>query len=79
MVLVTAVDANEVPVFSYSGSIRLASSDPDGIVPPAGSLSDGAGTFPMLLKATGNQTITVFDAANPAIRGASPQIVVISE
>ena len=65
-VTVTAADADGQPVTGYDGTVHFATSDPAPgvILPPDGPLTSGQQTFPVTLRTSGPQTLTVSDAAH---------------
>ena len=71
---VTAVDANNNTVFVYSGSIHFSSSDLAAVLPADAVLSSGTGTFSVVLKTGGPETITATDKATSSISGTSAPI-----
>jgi hypothetical protein len=73
---VVALDRNNTPVFTYAGSVKIASSDTNAALSPQAVLSGGVGTFTVALNTGGNQTFTVTDAARPSIAGTSNMIAV---
>ena len=73
-VTVTALDANNRVVLTYSGTVHFTSSDPLAVLPPDTTLSNGAGTFAATLATSGYQTIAVSDVA--PIKGTSNAIYV---
>ena len=75
-VVVTAVDADNIPVVTYTGTIHLSSSDRNSILPSDARLSGGAGAFSITLTTSGAHTITAADTADSSIRGSSNAIEV---
>lgn len=75
-VTVTAVDASNRMVTSYSGTVHFASSDPQAVLPANSPLMNGTGAFSVTLKTIAAETITVNDASSPALSGASNSISV---
>ena len=76
-VVVTALDANNIPVLTYSGTVHLATSDKGSILPSDTVLSAGATAFSITLTTPGAQTITATDTANDSIEGSSNTIEVV--
>jgi hypothetical protein len=68
---VTALDASNVAVGNYLGTIHFTSSDPQAALPADAKLMNGAGTFSATLKTAGSQTIIVTDATTPLISSTS--------
>jgi hypothetical protein len=62
-VTVTAADqfGNQT---SYSGPVSFTGTDPQASLPSGAALVNGSGTFGVVLRTAGNQTITVSDPAN---------------
>ena len=78
-IVVTALDADNIPVFTYAGTVHFASSDESSILPSDARLSVGAGAFSITLNTPGAQTITVTDTASNAMVGRSNAIEVIRD
>ncbi len=75
---ITALDAFNHVVTGFTGTIQVASSDPqigpvDYTFSPAGN---GALIVPVMLETAGSRTITVSDTARPTARGTSSSIKV---
>jgi hypothetical protein len=60
-VTVTALDASNNVVASYSGTLHFASTDGQAVLPANSTLTNGKGTFAVTLNTAGNQTITATD------------------
>jgi len=60
---VTALDAANAAVGSYSGTVHFTSSDSKAKLPPDSPITNGAGTFTATLKTASGQTIQVTDTA----------------
>lgn len=75
MARIAAVDAAGVPVFGYSGSVAVSSSDPAAAFPKSVTLVNGRAFVPVTFRSAGSQTLTVSDAADPT-RSASASTVV---
>ena len=73
--IVSAVDANNNLVFTYSGKVHFSSSDPLAGLPPDSTLTDGVGTFTAVLQTSGDQTIVATDTAT-SLTGISNPIAV---
>jgi hypothetical protein len=67
-VLVTAADANNNPVLTYTGTVHFTSSDGAAVLPADTGLALGTGTFSATLKTAGSQLLTVTDTVT-AISG----------
>jgi hypothetical protein len=74
-VTVTALDASNNVVSSYSGTVHVTSSDTQAVISPASStLMNGTGNFSAILKTAGQQTITATDTVTSSISGISSSI-----
>jgi len=73
---VSAVDANNNLVFTYSGKVHFSSSDPLAGLPPDSTLTSGMGTFAAVLQTSGNQTISATDTVATSLTGTSNPIAV---
>jgi len=71
---VTALDASNNVVTSYSGTVQFTSSDGQASLPGLSRLTNGTGSFSVTLKTTGSQTISATDAAMASITGSSSAI-----
>ena len=71
---VTALDASNNVVTSYSGTVHFTSTDGQATLPANSALTNGTGNFSATLKTSGNQTITATDTATPSIAGTSSSI-----
>jgi|GEM_PF-1190101 len=69
---VTALDASNIAVPGYSGTVHFTSSDGQAALPADSSLTNGAGSYSATLKTAGGQTIT----ATATIAGSSNSIIV---
>ncbi len=72
---ISALDSNGNLVANYSGTPIVSSSDTSAILPPDSDLNSGSGTRTIILKTSGNQTITVNDGN---LTVTSPMIAVTS-
>ena len=72
-VTVTALDASNSTVISYSGPVEFISSDGQPVQPTSATLTGGTGTFPLTLNTTGSPTIT---AISGPLKGTSNAVVV---
>jgi probable HAF family extracellular repeat protein len=75
---VTALDAANQVVTTYSGTVRFASTDGKATLPPNSALTNGSGNFLATLNTAGNQTITATDFSAALITGTSFSIQVNS-
>jgi len=71
---VTALDASNSTVTSYSGTLHFTSTDPHPQLPADSTLVSGSKVFSAKLTTAGSQTITATDKATPAITGSSNSI-----
>ena len=76
---ITALDASNKTVTTYSGAVHFTSSDLHAQLPPDSTLVSGTSTFPVTLASPGNQTITGTDTATASITGSSQPIDVGAE
>lgn len=63
--VIRAVDAAGVPVFSYSGSATLTSSDATATLPATVSIVNGRAVIPVTFRTAGPQTLTAADSGDP--------------
>jgi hypothetical protein len=75
---VSAMDASNTVVTTYSGTVHFTSSDSQAVLPPDSPLESGMGHFSAIFKATGNQSISATDAVTATILGVSNTIQVTS-
>ena len=68
---VTAKDAFGNTVKSYTGIVRITSTDNEEVLPPDAALTNGVGFFTITLKTTGSQTITAADTVTSPISASS--------
>jgi hypothetical protein len=68
---VTAQDASNNPVTTYSGTLQFTSTDTHAQLPGNTALTSGRGTFSATLTTPGNQTITATDVSPSALTGHS--------
>ena len=73
---VTAVDAFGNRATGYSGTVQFTSTDAQAVLPVNSVLSSGMGTFSVMLKNVGSQTITATDTVTGTITGTSAAITV---
>ncbi len=72
--MVTALDASNNPVTSFSGTAHFTSTDALAALPANSKLTNGTGSFSATLKTVGSQTLTATDSAEPSIAGTSNSI-----
>src|SRR5215472_6808744 len=75
-VTVTALDASNNTVTTYSGTVHFTSTDVQAMLPSDVILTNGTKSFSVTLKTAGNQTITATDTVHPSITGTSSSISV---
>jgi hypothetical protein len=71
----TAQDAYGNIASGYRGTVHVSSSDPQATLPPNYAFTsgdNGTHTFSVILKTSGNQTITATDQANAALTASVP-------
>ena len=73
---VTALDAFGNTATGYSGTLDFSSSDPLASLPSNSTLTNGTGTFPVILDTAGHQDVVVTDTTNSSITGISGTITV---
>jgi len=73
---VTAQDAGNNAVSSYSGTVHFTSTDPQAVLPPDSTLTNGTGAFSVKLDTAGSQTVTATDKASTSLTGTSSGIAV---
>lgn len=75
---VSALDAGNNVVPSYSGTVKFTSSDGSNLklLPANSTLTNGTGTFSATLATASNQTITATDTVQLAITGTSGNVAV---
>jgi pectate lyase-like protein len=71
---VTALDASNNTVTSYSGTVHFTSTDPHAQLPPDSTLVSGSKVFSATLMTAGSQMITATDTATASIMGSSNSI-----
>ena len=74
--VVTALDQSNVTATGYLGTVHVASSDPQSLLPPSMTLTNGIGFFVAILRTAGTQTITATDATTASINGTSNSVSV---
>jgi hypothetical protein len=78
-VTVLAVDAADNTVLTYTGAVRLTSSDGQALLPAEGPLSAGVGVFTLTLQTKGAQTVTATAVTAKSVTGTSKTIAVIPD
>ena len=73
---VTALDATNNVVTTYSGTVHFRSADALAILPADSKLTNGVGNFSATFKSTGEQAITATDTVTVSITGTSNSISV---
>jgi hypothetical protein len=73
-ITVTALDASNNVVASYSATVHFTSTDPQAVLPANSPLTNGTGTFSVTLKTASAETVSVSDTASAAISGTSSSI-----
>ena len=73
---VRAVDQFGNTASDYDGSVLFSSTDANAALPARSPLNQGQGQFPVSLRTVGTQTITVADAAMPALTSTSSPVEV---
>ena len=74
-ITVTALDASNTTVTSYTGSARITSSDGQAMLPAAAvALIGGSATLNVTLESIGTQTLTATDTTQASISGTSAPI-----
>jgi len=72
----TALDATNNVVTGYAGTVHFTSTDGQAGLPGNSTLTNGAGTFQVMLKTPGSQTIATTDSVTTTITGTSNSIQV---
>ena len=73
---VTALDASNNTITTYSGTVHFSSTDSQALLPANSGLTNGTGMFPATLETGGSQTITAADTVTASIMGVSGAIQV---
>ena len=74
-VTVTALDASNAVATGYTGMAHFTSTDSMATLPADSTLTNGVGTFSVVLKTAGTQTITATDTVSNAVSGTNAIIV----
>jgi polygalacturonase len=69
--IVTALDASNKSVTSYSGTVHFTSTDPHAQLAPDSKLISGSDSFSATVTTAGNQMITATDTATATIAGSN--------
>ena len=75
-VTVAALDTAGKLATSYTGSVRLSSSDSAAVLPAPAPLKNGQQTFSVTMATIGQPTISATDTVTPSLAGQSPSITV---
>lgn len=73
---ITALDGNNNPFPSYSGTVHFSSSDLQAELPMDTTLVNGTGTFSARLKTASDQTLSATDTVNTSLTGSSGPVTV---
>jgi hypothetical protein len=76
-VTVTAVDSLGNTTPAYGGTVHFTSTDPNAVLPPDTTLTNGTGSFSATLATLGSQTITGTDTGSSSITGVTGSITVL--
>jgi ELWxxDGT repeat protein len=74
---VTAEDQYGNVVTNFSDTLHFTSSDPQAVLPPDSTLTDGTGQFNATLESARSQSITATDKQKPSITGSQGGIQVL--
>jgi len=75
-ITVTALDASNKTVLTYTGTVAITSSDSSAGLPVSATLTNGVGMFSITLNTVGSQTITAADTIVTSVTGAQTGITV---
>ncbi|MGD0645192.1 MAG: hypothetical protein ABSA75_09830 [Candidatus Bathyarchaeia archaeon] len=75
-VTVTAKDADGNTATSYTGTVKITSSDSKAVLPANAGLTSGVGSFTVTLETVGSQSITATDTVTSSITGSQTGITV---
>ncbi len=70
-ITVTAQDASNATVTTYSGTVHLTSTDGAVVLPADSTLTSGVGTFSVTFETLGAQTVTATDTVTSSITGSA--------
>ena len=68
---VTALNSSNGTALTYGGTVQFTSSDGQAMLPADATLTDGTGTFLVVLKTAGDQTVTITDTTSSTITGSA--------
>ena len=68
---VTALDSFSNTATGYAGTVHFSSSDNQAVLPADATLSNGIGTFSVVLKTSGPRSITTTDTLNTGVMGTA--------
>jgi hypothetical protein len=77
-VTVRALDGSGALDTTYAGTVHFTSSDTQATLPADSKLPVGTGSFSVMLRTIGSQTITATDAVTTSLKGTSSSINVVS-
>jgi hypothetical protein len=77
MVLMVALDAQNRPVRSYSGTVNLTTTDTSAILPSTVTFNEGFASFQVTFNTVGRQTITATDGTNSSLLGTATTNVIM--
>jgi len=75
-VTVTAKDTNGNTATGYAGTVAIASSDNQAVLPTNAALTNGVSSFSITLETAGSQSITAMDTGTSSITGSETGITV---
>jgi hypothetical protein len=70
-IFVTALDASNHKVPTYTGSVQISSSDTAAVLPNIATLVSGSGKFTVTLNTSGTQTVSATDTSNTSLTGSA--------
>src|SRR5438105_1167235 len=70
-VTVQAKDGGNNNTTNYFGTVHFTSSDPQAVLPANSTLTNGGGSFSVVLKIAGAQTVTATDTVTSSINGSA--------
>src|SRR5260370_30497233 len=73
-ITVTALDASNNVVASYSATVHFTSTDPQAVLPANSPLTNGTGTFSVTLKTPPAETVSCSATASASVSGTSRSI-----
>ncbi len=75
-ITVTAFDADGNVVTGYNGTVHFTSTDGQASLPVNATLTNGVGTFTVMLKTAGTDSITATDTVNSGLTGSDSSDIV---